>query len=113
LPKQDFSGAKNYVDINRSPNDQVVVVSLAGVFYDSYLTLPWRVAKTGVELEELQKNVSQTWLIYTLPIEVRAFRPDVWQVIERDYKVVRVFPGTLNGGEIFVCQKRTPEEENK
>ncbi len=27
-------------------------------------------------------------------------------MIERDYEVVQVFPGTLNGGEVFVCQKR-------
>ena len=25
---------------------------------------------------------------------------------EDDYEVVKVFPGTLNGGEVFICRRR-------
>jgi hypothetical protein len=58
-------------------------------------------------LETLQQNSEHVWLVYTIPIELRAFRPDIWEVIERDFEVVKVFPGTLNGGEVFVCQKKS------
>ena len=110
LPKQDYSGARKYIESHSLPGDRVIVVSLASLFYDRYLALPWQVAKNGRDLEDLQRTGVRTWLVYTLPIEVRAFRPDLWQVIERDYNVEKVFPGTLNGGEIFVCQKRTVNE---
>ena len=106
LPKQDFSGAKKYVESHAAPGDAIVAVSLAGVVYGSYLTPYWPVAKTGLELEPLQQLNGRVWLVYTLPIEIKAFRPDLWRIIERDYEVVQVFPGTLNGGEVFVCQKR-------
>jgi mannosyltransferase len=106
LPKQNFSGAKNYVESHVSPGDKIVAVSLAGVVYGSYLTPYWPTAKTGPELENIQQGSDRMWLVYTIPIEVKAFRPDVWRMIERDYEVVQVFQGTLNGGEVFVCRKR-------
>ena len=108
LPKQNYSGAKEYVELHSSPSDERVAVSLAGVVYSRYLTPYWPVATTGRDLEALQLNSDHVWLVYTIPIELRAFRPDIWEVIERDFEVVKVFPGTLNGGEIFVCQKKSP-----
>lgn len=107
LPKQDFSGAKNYVELHSSPSDERVAVSLAGMVYGQYLTPHWPVAATGRDLEVLQQHSDRVWLIYTLPIELKTFRPDIWQVIERDFEVMQVFPGTLNGGDVFVCQKKT------
>jgi hypothetical protein len=106
LPKQSFSAAKSYVESRRSPGDRVGAVSLAGVVYGAYLEPFWPVAKTGSELESLEQGSGRVWLVYTLPIEVKAFRPELWQMIESDYQVVQVFPGTLNGGEVFVCLRK-------
>ncbi len=107
LPKQDFSGAKEFVERRSANGDKIVAVRLAGVVYGSYLTPYWPVIATDHELEDLHASSNETiWLVYTLPIEIRAFRPDLWTAIERDYEVVRIFPGTLNGGEVYVCQKR-------
>lgn len=106
LPKQDYSGAKTYVETHSSPADKRVAVSLAGTIYGRYLTPYWPVPETGRELEALQQSNDRVWLVYTIAPELRAFKPDIWQVIERDFEVTKVFPGTLNGGEIFVCQKK-------
>jgi mannosyltransferase len=106
LPKQNFSGAKDYVETHVSPGDRIVAVSLAGVVYGDYLKPYWPIVRTGPELESLHQGIGRVWLVYTIPIEVKAFRPDIWRMIERDYEVVQVFPGTLNGGEVFVCRKR-------
>lgn len=111
LPKQNFTGAKSYVEKNKLPDDEVVAVGIAGVMYGSYFAPQWSVVKTGAELENIEQKGERVWLVYTLPIEVKAFRPDIWQVIQRDYEVVQVFHGTLNGGEIFVCQKRNMKDE--
>lgn len=107
LPKQDFSGAKEFVEQRSESGDEIVAVRLAGVVYGSYLRPYWPVITTDDELASLQTSSDRKiWLVYTLPIEIRAFRPELWNAIERDYEVVKVFPGTLNGGEIYVCQKR-------
>lgn len=106
LPKQDFSGARSFVEREKSPDDGIVAVSLAGVVYGRYLMPPWPVATTASELEDIQSRTDSKWLVYTLPIEIKAFKPELWQMIERDYSVVKVFPGTLNGGEVFVCRRK-------
>jgi hypothetical protein len=107
LPKQDYSGAKKYVEGHSDQGDRVIAVSLAGVVYGSYLTSPWAVVRTDAELEMAEQTNAGTWLVYTLPIEIKAFRPELWRAIERDYEVIQVFPGTLNGGEVYVCRKRS------
>lgn len=111
LPKQDFSGAKNYVETNRQPNDEVIAVSIAGDVYKRYFASNYAVAKTGADLEKIEKSGGRIWLIYTLSSEIKAFRPEVWQLIEREYETVKIFPGTLNGGEIFVCRRRALYEK--
>lgn len=106
LPKQDFSGARDYVESQRLPGENVVAVGLADVMYPKYFAPGWAAVKTGDELEMIDRSDQKIWLVYTIPIEIKAFRPDLWTVIQRDYDVVKVFPGTLNGGEIYVCRKR-------
>lgn len=111
LPKQNFSGAREYVESRRLPGETIVAVSIAGMMYGNYFAPQWTVAETGADLENIQQKNGKLWLIYTLSPEIKAFHPDLWQMIEKDYEIVKVFPGTLNGGEIFVCQKRTIREE--
>lgn len=111
LPKQNFSGAKAYIEKHKLPGDTIVAVGLADVIYGRYLAPDWTVPKTGAELETVTQSNSNVWLVYTIPIELRAFRPDLWQAIQKDYETVQVFPGTLNGGEVFVCQSRNFKEK--
>jgi mannosyltransferase len=111
LPKQDFSGAKNFVENNRSPPDGIVAISIAGEIYSRYFAPEWMAVKTVAELENIEQRSKKVWLVYTLAPEIKAFRPDLWQTIERDYETVKIFPGTLNGGEIFVCRKRPANED--
>ncbi len=106
LPKQDYSGARDFVERNRRSNDAVVAVGLAGVAYSKYFAPQWAAAQTQVELNNARQGHSDVWLVYTIPIQVKAYRPDVWKVIEREFEVVKVFPGTLGGGEVFVCRQR-------
>lgn len=114
LPKQNYSAARDYVENNRQPEDRIIAVSLAGMMYSKLFAPHWSAADSGAELENIQQKGGKIWLIYTLSPEIKAFHPDMWEMIEKDYEIVKVFPGTLNGGEIFVCQKRiTNEEKNE
>lgn len=105
LPKQDYSGARDFVERNRQNNDAVVAVGLAGVAYSRYFAPQWAAAQTQVELDNVRQGHSNVWLIYTIPIQVKAYRPDVWKIIEQEFEVVKIFPGTLGGGEVYVCRQ--------
>ena len=113
MPKQNFSGAKNYVENHSLPGEKIVAVSIAGNMYGKYFAPEWSVAETGADLKSIEKDGGKIWLIYTLSPEIKAFHPDMWQMIEKNYEIVKVFPGTLNGGEIFVCRNRNNEEKNE
>src|SRR4030095_9285968 len=105
-PKQDYSGARDFVESQRGPNDSVVAVGLAGGADPRYYAPGWSSAQTAEELEQVRQSTGQTWLVYTLPVEVKAYRPAVWERIQTDFEVVKVFPGTLGGGEVVVCKQR-------
>jgi hypothetical protein len=105
-PKQDYTGARDYVESQRDPRDAVVAVGLAGVAYERYYAPAWSVAQTESELESVRRTAGNTWLVYTLPVEVKTYRPGVWQTIQKDFTIVKVFPGTLGGGEVVVCRQR-------
>jgi hypothetical protein len=57
-------------------------------------------------LEAIRQAHATVWLGYTLPIEVKAYRPDIWRIVERDFEIVKIFPGTLGDGEVYVCMKK-------
>jgi hypothetical protein len=106
LPKQDFAGARDYVEQQRTPDDVVVAVGLAGIAYGRYYAPHWSVAQTLEELDAVRQARTTTWLVYTLPIEVKAYRAGIWERIEQDFEIVKVFPGTLGGGQVYVCRQR-------
>jgi hypothetical protein len=104
LPKQDFSGARDYVEGQRKSREPVIAVGLAGLVYGRYFAPDWLIAQTRAEFDAARSDHSDIWLVYTLPIEVRAYRPEIWEAIEKEFKVVKVFPGTLGGGEVYVLK---------
>ncbi len=109
LPKQNYTGARDFVERNRHSGDAVVAVGLAGVAYSKYFAAQWpmwKEAQTQSELDAVRKGHSEVWLVYTIPIQVKAYRPEIWRAIESDFEVVKVFPGTLGGGEVFVCRQK-------
>jgi hypothetical protein len=106
LPKQDFTGARDFVEHRKSGEDRVVVVGLAAHAYSEYYAPQWPVADTADQLESMRPGGNQLYLVYTLPIELKAAHPDVWKAVETDFETVKIFPGTLGGGEVYVCKAR-------
>ncbi len=107
LPKQDFAGAKDYVESQVSPGSQRIAVNLAGDMFAKYYAPDWLTARDASVLEEIERHNPDVWLVYTMPFEIQAFSPELWNSIQSDYVIVRTFPGTLNGGEVVVCRRRS------
>jgi mannosyltransferase len=106
LPKQDFTGARAYVESNARAGDTVVVAGLAEHAYSLYYAPAWKVVRTPEDLAALRSTAGRTFLVYTLPIELRAAHADLWKTIEADFETDRIFWGTLGGGEVYVLRNR-------
>jgi len=102
-PKQDFRGAMRYLQGRVEPGDAVVTVGLATLPYRDYYETGWVGVETVDELEALRGRAARTWLVYTLPFHLEAFYPQLYQRVEGEFTVIATFPGTLGGGEIYVC----------
>jgi hypothetical protein len=106
LPKQDFTGARAYVESILRSGDTVAVAGLAEHAYAPYYAPSWQVVRTPNDLAALRSTASRTFLVYTLPIELKAAHADLWKVIQADFETDRVFWGTLGGGEVYVGRNR-------
>lgn len=103
LPKQDYLGAKVFVEQHRRTDEPVVAVGLAAIPYGWYYAPDWQTAQTRAELVTAEGSARRCWLVYTFPPHLKAFCPDLWEEVQRRYQVVRIFPGSLHGGEVHVC----------
>ena len=84
---------------------------MAGFAYRRYYAPDWPVVERRADIEAIQDRHQGVWLVYTLPVHLNAWVPEIWEMVQRDYDVVRVFPGTLGGGEIVVCRWRGKPRE--
>jgi mannosyltransferase len=104
LPKQDFTGAMAFVERERQPDEAVVTLGQVTTVYQTYYARKWPLIDSRRQLDALLSSPRRTWLIYAMPIAIRASDPDIWQVVQTNFTIVRVFPGTLSGGELVVCE---------
>ena len=104
VPKQDFLGALKYVQSEMADGDAITTVGLAGFTYEKLYRKPWPGIETLSQLNAIRAHASRTWLIYTFPPEARAVYPDIMALVDRDFRTLRVFPGSVGSGAIFVCR---------
>lgn len=103
-PKQDYLGAMKFVEEQRRPDEPVVTLGVVTTAYQRYYGQPWPLLETRAQLDAALETGHATWLIYAMPVAVRASQPEIWEAVQAGFKIVRVFPGTLAGGEIYVCK---------
>ena len=102
-PKQDYAGAKNYVEQNFQAGDAIVVVDLTAFPYQQYFQTGWPAVTSLDELNQIRSQANRTWLIYTFPPVLESVYPDIMQSIRSDYTEMQDFPGTVDGGAVIVC----------
>jgi hypothetical protein len=104
LPKQDYLGARGFVETERQPGDAIVTVGLATYPYRAFYHAGWEAAESVETLNAIRARAKRTWVIYTIPLQLQGNHPEIMALIEEDFTVVRKFRGTLNGGTIYVCR---------
>jgi hypothetical protein len=105
LPKQDFTGARDFVESSRKTDETVVTVGLAAHAY-RYYAPSWKVIETADQLKQADTGRNNLFLVYTLGTELSAFHPELWREITQQFEAVHSFSGTLGGGEVIVCRRR-------
>ena len=108
LPKQDYTGARDFVRAEARPGDRVVGLDVAGEVYHRYYAPEWAWARSREELETDLAPAGATWVLYTLPRYLGATQPDLVAWLERDFELVRSFPGTVGDGAIVVRRRPAP-----
>ena len=104
-PKQNYAGAILFFDyrrVEKQANDHVMVVGLAAKAY-AYYKPDWPEAVTVADIDAAAARADgDLWVVYTLGYQLESFAPELWSVIERDFRVVERHGGTLGGGEVYV-----------
>ncbi len=103
LPKQDFFGALQFVESARQGADLVVTAGQAAWPYQRYYLRDWPQIKDIEQMESIGGPSARVWLLYAFPGYIDDESPGLMDVIRRRFKTVRVFPGTLGHGEVYVC----------
>ncbi|MEZ5498937.1 MAG: glycosyltransferase family 39 protein [Steroidobacteraceae bacterium] len=112
-PKQDFSGAMQFVDSVSRDQDRVVAVGTAARVYREYFGRNWPAAASDAELQGLRASGQRVWVVYTLAMYIAAEDPQLMRVLNEDCRQRQRFRGTLGGGDLYVCvlEPRNPASE--
>jgi len=108
-PKQDFSGAMRYIETERRDAEPVMTAGAAAWPYQNYYGRNWPKLMDCQQIESICGQARRVWLVYTFPRYIEDETPGLMDAIGLHFKTVRVFPGTLNDGEVFVCVKDVAE----
>ena len=101
-PKQDFAGARAFVEAQRAPDDAVVTVDMTKYPYEAWLRAGWLKVDTEAQLDSIERGHRRTWVVYIFPTRLSAVHPDIWSRIQRGYTTVREYHGTVGGGAVVV-----------
>ncbi len=105
-PKQDFAGAMQFIEQQRQAGEAVLTAGLAVLPYQRFYQKDWAKVESAGQLEAYRAAGRTAWVVYTLPIFLESREPEIWNVLQREFDTVRVFRGTLGGGEVVVCKTR-------
>ena len=101
-PKQDYLGARAFVEHERKEGDAVVAVGIAGEAYRYY----WpeiHVTNRISELDAIAAQSRRVWVLYAFPRDMEQRRPRLLARIRERFHEEREFRGMVGDGGIRVC----------
>jgi len=102
-PKQDFSGALQFVESARRGDEPVLTAGAAAWPYQRYYGRDWPQLRDMGQIESIRGGARRVWLVYTFPRYIEDETPGLMDAIGRRFRTIRVFAGTLNDGAVYVC----------
>jgi mannosyltransferase len=108
-PKQDFAGAMQFVESERQATEPVLTAGAAAWPIQHYYERDWPQIKDLKQIESFGRQAHRVWLVYTFPRYIEDETPGLMDAIERRFRTIRVFPGTLENGDVVVCVKDAAE----
>jgi mannosyltransferase len=107
-PKQDYLGALAFVEAARSPGDAVVTAGLATFPYQRLYKAGFEPVESLEALNSIRSRAKRTILLYTLEPVLESMYPDILASVKRDFKPMKQFGGTLQGGTVYVYVTERP-----
>jgi hypothetical protein len=104
-PKQDFVGARNFIEANRSSGSVVLTLGLVTMPYAEYYAPAWKTVETIGDLEAAQQFNNDVWLVYSFPAVTERRYKDLTDYLASHFEARR-FPGTLGGGDVLVFRSK-------
>ena len=86
----------------------MVTAGLAAFTYDNFYGKDWQEVTRVETLDSIRSIAKRTWLLYTFPTVLESTSPEIMTSIDRDFRVVKEFYGTVGDGTVFVCRSDTP-----
>jgi len=106
-PKQDFQGARDFVEAERRPGDAAASLGLANLPFETYYAPDWDIVKTRADLERLRAQNRRVWLVYGFSAHTKVHFPEIVKELESDaFELVRTLPGTLGDGWLAVYRSK-------
>lgn len=100
-PKQDFEGARSFVERQRADGDRVMTLGIASAYFNDYLGLDWPQPRSGEELRRAAE-LGRVWVVVAFPAHTRAYFGSEQAMLDRHFTLVKRFRGSLSGGDVLV-----------
>jgi mannosyltransferase len=103
-PKQDFEGAMHFLDAETKPGEIVLTADATVYPYREYFRKSWDSVETPEQLQKICLEGKPVWVVYTFPRYLQNFAPGVMKMIQERFTTVKIFPGTVGDGDVFVAR---------
>jgi len=104
LPKQDFEGARDYLERVRRPGDVVVTTGLASMPYRAYYVTDYVRVTTPEELAAVEARAAGVYVVSTLPEFLRSRQPQLAAELAARGREVARFRGGVGDGDVVVLR---------
>lgn len=106
-PKQSYTAARDFVMAEAAEGDRILGLHMAGRVYSFYYAPKMTYVNTPEEIAVDPGSHGTTWVLYTLPGFINGAMPELAEILNSQYEIVREFPGTLGDGEIVVARSKS------
>jgi uncharacterized membrane protein len=103
-PKQDFEDAIAFLGHERQPGDTLLTAGASTYPLSKYYGMTWDDVRSTEQLTQICGQGGRVWIVYTFPRYLEAALPGVMDMIRKSFITVRVFPGTVGDGDVFVAR---------